>query len=121
MAQFDAKMRLYREATVLMLLTATIKTEPKYKQVLTTFEGFILPDQPTYEGMVKLETLRDAMRHLTALLNPQGQGTEFSWSMGWLAGIGRKETNPVRLMHFSIYWMTTYEAVAKSIAHLRPE
>jgi hypothetical protein len=71
--------------------------------------------------MVKLEALKDAMRQLTALLAPQGRGTEFTWSMGWLAGIGHKETNPVTLMQFSYYWMTSYEAVAKSIAQLHPD
>lgn len=51
--EFYAKMRLYHEATVFMLLITTAEQEPKYKNVLATFESLILPTQPTYEGVMK--------------------------------------------------------------------
>jgi hypothetical protein len=118
--QFRAKMRLYREAVVLMLLLSWVEKEKTWEDVLKAYEMFILPDTPSTEGITKLEALKGAMARLRKLFHPQGPGEEFSWSKDWMAGIGHEETNPARLMQFACYWMSDYTAVAKSLAGLCP-
>jgi hypothetical protein len=65
---FRGKMRIYREALVLFVLISKSKEDEKYKPVLRSYEGLIMPDSPTIEGMTKLDALNGAMRRLSDLL-----------------------------------------------------
>ena len=117
---FREKMRRYREAGTLMLLGVQAQQEAAYAEVLRAYEALILPSTPTPAGLRKLDGLKAAMRDLGALLQPEGERRQLSWSMAWLDGIGHIEANAAVLTLFAIYWMDFSGAVAGSLATLRP-
>jgi hypothetical protein len=120
---FQAKMRIYREALVLFVLISKSKEDEKYKSVLRSYEGLIMPDSPTIEGMTKLEALNGAMRRLQDFLKDFRESSDpqyFSWSRSWFAGIGYDQINVIDLHLFSMHWIDTYIAVRKSVDLLIP-
>jgi len=118
--QFRARMRLYREATVLMVLLSKAHVEPKYEEVLKSYERLIFPVRPTPDAIAKQEALRAAMQDISQLVDPQGDRKALSWSAAWLNGMGHAEINPINLSLCGLYWMGNYTAVAGALKELRP-
>src|SRR6266852_4131713 len=116
--RYRAKMRLYREAVILMLLLARVQKERRYEGVLQSFEGRILAETPTLEGLARADALRAAMLDLNGLTGPEAKERGLRWSAAWLSDIGHEESNPVRLTLFSLFWMDFYIAIAKSVKEL---
>ena len=119
--QFHAKMWLYREAAILMVLLSQAQKEKNYEDVLKLFEKRIFSPHPTPDGMVKLEAVKEAIRVLNKLVNESTEQKEFSWALSCLNGIGHTKTNPVVLALFSLNRMNFYSAVAKSVKELTPQ
>ncbi len=118
--RFRDKMRLYREAIVLMLLSSQAQKERGYNEVLKSYERLILPGAATPQGIAKLEALQAAMQDISRLVNDHGERKEFSWSAAWLNEVGHTESNPVTLSLFALFWIKYYSTVAGSLAELRP-
>ncbi len=118
--RFRDKMRLYREATVLMFLLSQAQKERRYDEVLKSYEGLIFPGVATPQGIAKLEALRAAMQDISRLVDAHGERKQFSWSAVWLNELGHTESNPVTLSLFALFWMEYYSAVAGCLAELRP-
>jgi hypothetical protein len=117
---FIAKMRIYREALVLLVLLAKSHDNPDYEPVLRAYEALVMPPTPDLDGMVKLEALKGAMSNLAALLTPSDDSRPLTWSRSWLSGVGHEEGDPITLTLFSTHWMDTYIAVRKSVDRLSP-
>ena len=103
-----------------MLLLSQAREEQVYEHILRSYERLIFPSTPSPAGMEKLEQLKDAMRQLSELVEPDRERKELSWSMRWLTAIGHRGTNPATLTLFAVYWMNSYIAVAKSLKDIRP-
>ena len=99
-AQFEAnfldRMQLYSEAATLRVLIKTKDSDERYEPLLSEFEKYLFPREPTDEGQKKLDALRFAMADIqTHRTNPQ-----LTWAHDWLLRLGHDETNPAALMAF---------------------
>ena len=117
---FRAKMRLYREALVLMLLMSQVRKESGYEKVLQGYERLVIGPASTPESLAKLDALKAAMRDLRDLLFAEDQGRPLTWSRTWLTALGHEETNPVDLTLFATGWMTRAAAIVDLLKRLRP-
>ena len=99
-AQFEAnfldRMQLYSEAATLRVLIKTKDNDERYEPLLSEFEKYLFPPEPTDEGQKKLDALRFAMADIqTHRTNPQ-----LTWAHDWLLQLGYDEINPAALMAF---------------------
>jgi len=115
---FRAKVKLYREAMILMQLGSESESQTKFKEVLVAYERLIFDSVPSPRSLEKLNALKKAMSNLDRLLHPEGQSQEFTWAREWLREVGHEEYNPARLTLFSIHWMNAYACVVQSIRDL---
>jgi hypothetical protein len=77
-------------------LIKTKDNDERYEPLLSEFEKFLFPPEPTDEGQKKLDALRFAMADIqTHSTNPQ-----LTWAHDWLLQLGHDETNPSALMAF---------------------
>jgi len=118
LGDFRAKMQLYREALVLLVLSSEARNDTRYDEVLKSYERLILPGTPTPEGLEKVDKLNDAMRDLSSLISGSHKRREAYWAKDWMNSIGHEEWNPVILMLFSSYWMQNYIAIASSLKEI---
>lgn len=116
--EFRAKVRLYREAMILMQLGFESESQIKFKEVLVAYEKLIFDPVPSPRSLQKLNALKKAMSNLNRLLHPEGQPQEFTWAKGWLHEVGHDEYNPAKLALFSIHWMNAFTSAAHSIKDL---
>lgn len=119
-AEFRAKVKLYREAMILMQLSSESESQTKFKEVLVAFEKLIFDPVPSPRSLEKLNALKKAMSNLDRLLHPEGHSQEFTWAKEWLHEVGHDEYNPAKLTLFSIHWMNAYVCVVQSIRDLGP-
>ena len=119
--QFRARLRLYREAVVLMVLLQRAKQEENYENVLRSYEALLFGNTPDAASMAKLKVVRSAMADLSDLVNPTGQPKQLTWSRQWFAAFGRNETNPATLTLLAMHWMNYYEGVLKTVSELEPD
>jgi hypothetical protein len=119
--QFALKMRLYREATMLMALLAQSQKEERYQKVLTSYERLIFPTSPHGGVSTKVDVLKNATRDLAALFSyDRADHRGFLWSRNWFAQIGHEENNLVSLSLFAIGWMDMYIAAIDTLEKLHP-
>jgi hypothetical protein len=119
--QFASKMRLYREATMLMALLAQNQKEKRYEKVLTSFEQLIFPTSPDDGVSTKAAALKNATRDLGDLFShDRADEMGLLWSRKWFAQIGYEENNPIRLSVFAISWMDRYIAAIDTLEKLLP-
>jgi hypothetical protein len=116
---YKAKMWLYREAIVLMVLLSQEQKDPRYEDVLRAYERRVIGPASTPEGLAKLAVLKTAMKDLSALLDPEDE-KPLTWSRTWMTALGHDETNPATLGLFSMWWMDRAIAVANALKELRP-
>ena len=116
---YQAKVRLYRLALVLMGLTLREQKSVHAAKVRQSLERLIFSvDKSEAESF--LTSLRFAMMQLDELLHPKETPKDMTWAMDWLKDIGIDESNPVSLALFSLKWMEHYTAVVKSIDSFCP-
>jgi hypothetical protein len=119
--RFRFKMRLYKQATILLAIGSQASREQQYAQVLEAYEAMILPHSPTPEALRRLADLKEAMRDIANLVDPAGERNQFAWAMNWLKSIGHEEYNPVTLTLFGHFVAETYIAACKTLSEsLRP-
>jgi hypothetical protein len=118
--KFLSKLRLYHEATILLLLLSQAEKGRKYELLLRAFEGRLLPSAPSDEGISKLRALKSAMRQISELVQPPAEPKPLSWGMEWFADIGHELVNPVTLTLVANYWVNAFVAVGKAVEDLRP-
>lgn len=118
-SEFRAKVRLYREAMILMQLVSESESQTKFKEVLVAYEKLIFDLVPSPTSLQKLNALKKAMSNLDKLLHPEVQPQEFTWAREWLHEVGHDEYNPAKLTLFSVHWMNAYVSVAQSIRDLK--
>src|SRR5947209_2600724 len=66
---YRAKSRLYRIALVLLALMSEEQKNPQFSKVKESLEVLVFPESQE-EGMLFLEEIKSAMRHLSELLFP---------------------------------------------------
>ena len=118
-AHFEAKMRLYRLALVLIAVMNEEQKNPNFLKVKESLEALVFPETQEEVRLLLLE-LRSAMKHLSELLFPPDKAKWMSWSRTWLQDINIQETNPITLHLFALWWMEHYIATAKAIRELNP-
>ena len=116
--RFAAKLRLYREASILMRLSALAKTHPEYEDLLVAFEDLIY-SADNQQIVIKVEALKYAMMKLHELVSMESKA-EFHWSMDWLQGLGYSETNPVILAQLALYWLSHAGMVSEALSEFCP-
>jgi len=112
---FNAKVDLYREALLLMVLVSESQKQKGLQQLLHSYESLVFGTALTVSGLQKVDAAKAAMADLAMLLNSDGNRRELSWGMLWFQDIGHSETNPVRLALFASEWMDEYIALVKTI------
>jgi hypothetical protein len=117
---FRAKVTLYREAVILMVLLSESRKRSAYREVLCAYEELVLGPKATRAGLEKLEALKVAMADLGRLIHPQGQKMELTWSSEWLKDIGHIDYNPARTALFAVLWTSQYRAVIEAVKKLKP-
>jgi hypothetical protein len=107
-------MRVYREATVALVLFAMVVIDARYAPVIDAFNRRILPTEPTAIALYAAQ-IRNAGQDLDELLGAPGIGHHLEWSEMWLREIKHIETNPVTLMRFAHFWMKLYAAIQEGL------
>lgn len=121
--RYQAHMRLYRGALVLMVILNAEHSDARWLSVQTSFERLIFT-MPAEEGMPVVQDLRTAMVHLRELLTMKrgspaaAQG--WRWAMAWFQAIGMDEVNPARLTRFVLAWMDAYIELSDMMQEVRP-
>ncbi len=115
---FRARVKLYREAIILMSLLSESQTNQQFKAVLVAYERLVMGSVPSPAALQKMNELKAAMADLNRLLNPEGLPKEFTWSMKWFHEIGHGEHNPVRLSLFATLWMGEFASAVESLRDL---
>lgn len=113
---FRAKMTLYREAVILMVLILQSKKDRVFQGVLSAYEEIIFGPAPTVAALEHLEAVKRAMGDLDKLFRAQ---TELTWSSDWLKDIGHTDHNPARTLQFAVFWMTQYRTITEAAASFR--
>lgn len=116
---FRAKVTLYREAVILMVLLSESRKRSAYREVLSAYEELVLGPKATPAGLEKLEALKVAMADLGRLIHPQGQKMELTWSSEWLKDIGHIDYNPARTTVFALSWMRRYCTIVELIREFK--
>ena len=111
---YRAKSRIYRVALVLIALISEEQQDPQFSKVKESLEVLVFPEAQE-EGILFLEEIKSAMRHLSELLFPAEQPREMSWALNWLHGIDIEETNPVTLSLFAMRWMDSYVMIKETL------
>jgi hypothetical protein len=110
------KVDIYREAMLLLSLSAEAQTQRQWKLVLHSCEECIFGTIPLDPKHQRLQAIKSAMADLSQLLNPDFK-RELSWGLKWFQDIGDDATarNPVRLSLFVSAWMDEYIALVKTL------
>ncbi|GEM_PF-3568447 len=121
--KYQRKWRLYREATVLMVLLKKEQEDARYAELVKEYERLIYPsDKPTPEALAKLEALRTAMQDIARLggedLRSRSKWPALTWAREWFEELGELPRNPVDCMVFGIACMLLWIAVAKTVEDL---
>jgi hypothetical protein len=112
---FRAKVTLYREAVILMVLRSESRRQNQYREVLSAYEELVLGPERTPAGLKKLDALKAAMADLERLIHPQDASMDPTWSSEWLKDIGHVDYNPARTLLFAMSWTTQYSTIVESI------
>jgi|SRR5580704_14210698 hypothetical protein len=118
-SQFRAKVTLYREALILMILISESQAKGIYRQTLCAYEELVLGPSPTTPGLEKLVALKAAMADLENLISPKGEAKEFTWSREWLSDIECPAHNPAGTLMFALFWTGQYRAIVAGIRKLK--
>jgi hypothetical protein len=115
--EYEAKVLLFRTASVIMALRLTEPQFPPFQRVEEDLEKLIYAGGMTQENLTKVQTIQAAMASLATLLD---SGKPASWSMAWLKDIELDETNPVTLHQFGWFWMDFLKASQNALAQFDP-
>lgn len=115
---FRERVKLYREAIILMSLISESQTKQLFKDVLIAYEMLVMGSIPSPAALQKMNELKAAMADLNRLLNPERLPKEFTWGMKWFHEIGHDEVNPVRLSLFATLWMGEFTTAVQSLRDL---
>jgi len=115
---FRARVKLYREAIILMSLISESQTKQRFKDVLIEYEMLVMGSVPSPTALQKMNELKAAMADLNRLINGEGRPKEFIWGMKWFQEIGHNEVNPVRLSLFATVWMGEFASAVQSLRDL---
>jgi hypothetical protein len=118
LSDFRAKVTIYREAVILMLLLSESESQAKLKGVLVAYEKIVFGSIPSPISLQKLNAVKSAMSNLNSLLDLEKKTKEFTWAKEWLNEVGHDEYNPVTLSMFAVHWMDEFVSVGKSIQDL---
>jgi hypothetical protein len=118
-SQFRAKVTLYREALILMILFSESQAKSVYRQTLCAYEELVLGPSPTTPGLEKLLALKAAMADLGNLITPKGEAKEFTWRREWLSDIDCPAHNPACTLMFALFWTGQYRAIVAGIRKLK--
>jgi hypothetical protein len=87
-ALYEATIRVYQLAAVLMALGVEEQKDPRFLLVRENLERIVFPPTPDREGLSLLADVKPAMQNLNALLAPVGEPKPLSWARDWLQSIG---------------------------------
>jgi hypothetical protein len=129
--RFREKVRLYREANILLALADRVNpsregSDPLFEPVFWEYERIIfweLPrifgESPNPDRAARRQSVTVAVQDLNARMHPPSMGNRYEiareWSRTWFAGIGHKEMNPMTLAMFFSFWASEYTAVQKGL------
>ena len=127
--RFREKVRLYREANILLALADRVNpsrdgSDPLFEPVFWEYERIISGNcQESGEShnpdrAARRQSVTVAVQDLNARMHPPSMGNRYEiareWSRTWFAGIGHKEMNPMTLAMFFSFWASEYTAVQKA-------
>jgi hypothetical protein len=118
--QFDERMREYRTALVLYVLSSKAQDDAHYEAVLQAYDAIILPRKDTPEGGALMLKLNEIMRALDFVIRTPGENLPLSWAAAWFADLGLDVSNPVILTKFLTHWMGSFIGVRRAIDQVAP-
>ncbi|HEV2436707.1 MAG TPA: hypothetical protein VG077_11975 [Verrucomicrobiae bacterium] len=109
----------HRFASVLLAVLDAERRDASFSPVREGLEQRFFP--PTFtEGASQLEAVRQAMKNLTELIQPEGQPEPMSWAIRWLSDAGIQQDNPAVLMMFAIRWPNHFAAALEALRKFKP-
>jgi len=117
---FVAKMTLYREALILMVILGRVRNNETYQPLLMEYERIILPgDTPTPEGLGKMGAIRRAMIDLRDLFQSTPKSNGLPWCTNWFLEAGITVRHPVKDVLLNMVWMNEWLAIQKSLDRIQ--
>ncbi len=117
--RFHSKMRFYRIALTLKILSIEEKTDAGFYAVRLSLEARTLP--LTQSASVPYVTaLRVAMEDLANLISSKNAGQSILWAQNWFNDIGINESNPIICFLLSLKWMDAFPVVTKMLREWQP-
>lgn len=116
---YARRVRLYREATVLLAFVERGAQDPKIAPTLVAYEALLMG---RVGGVVSRRTQRgeevcDALAEIADLVKP-GTDTHLEWARRWFFGIDHDVTNAVTLSTFVFAWMGLFLAARSSVGEV---
>jgi hypothetical protein len=117
---FVTKMKLYREALILMVILGRVQNDEANKPLLTEYERIILPgDAPTPEGFEKMHAIKEAMKDLRDLFHSVAKPNGLPWCTNWFLEAGITQTAPLMDILLNTVWMNEWLAAQKSLDQIQ--
>jgi len=124
--QFQAKWRLYREATILAALISRAGKDERYWDLTKAYGKLIHDDPLTPQGAAKLARLDAAMRDINSLIEAMDDRSEFHkkatrWNLTWFEEIGEFPRNPLTCVDFGLKYLDFWIAVEQALKKMGAE
>ena len=125
-SRFQAKWRLYCEATVLAALISRAGKDDRYWDLTKAYGKLIHDDPLTPQGAAKLARLDAAMRDINLLLEAMDDQPEFHkkairWNLAWFEEIGEFPRNPLTCVEFGLRYLDFRIAVEQALEKMDAE
>ena len=116
---FGNEINVYQKATALIVLISKEENNSNFTKVRDSFESLIFPKSQE-EELNNFNRIKSAMLKLKDLFFNK-DCKRFIWARTWLENIGIRETNPVSLAQFSLFWMNCFIAVSDVLDKFDPK
>jgi hypothetical protein len=123
---FQARWRLYREATVLGALISRAVNDDRYWDLTRALGKLIHGDPSTPEGAARIADLGTALKDIGSLHEPQHDQEEphiriYKWVLDWFEKIGELPHNPITCVEFGLRYFDFDILVQESLNKMEKE
>ena len=111
---FRLKVKLYRQAILLMLLEEKSRTSEIFDRIRFAYEYKMFAVRGPFDFVVK-RAFTEAIEQMQRLLNRPSSEGPFAWSVDWFRSIECTAPDPVAALSFAEYWKKEYAEFERGV------